>query len=114
MLVIEYGAKDFEKVAWKAIDERQPVQIVVRDGKRGAVKKALDLYRQYFDGRRKGVKDRSLWFKFGYYAIRMPTFWGIYNHAELARAQVVSDEQGDSLLISFFPADFTREVSATH
>ncbi|HEX9275959.1 MAG TPA: hypothetical protein VGA51_06120 [Casimicrobiaceae bacterium] len=104
MQMIEYGSKDFDKNAWAAIDKREPLQLIVRGEKQKTLKRALVFYQDYFDARRRGIKKRSTWLKFGYYGIRAPTFWGIYNHAELARMKVSTEEREDCLIVSFHPS----------
>ena len=102
-MTIEYGIADFDKEAWAAIDRREAVQLVIRGAKSNTLRTALAFYRDYFDARQKGTRRRWTWFKFGYYGIRAPAFWGIYNHAELAGMKVTTDEQGDRLVVSFKP-----------
>src|SRR6266850_7553945 len=104
MLTLEYGIKDFDKAAWAAIDRRESVQLIVKGNKRAVVKRALKHYREYFDAKRRGEAKRGLLLKFGWYGIRMPSFWGVYNHAELAGMQVATEEREDSLFVTFSPA----------
>ena len=104
MLTLDYGARDFDKAAWAAIDRHEEVRLVVRGEKRQSLKRALARYRDYFDAKRRGEAKLSAWLLFGWYGLRMPTFWGIYNHGELARMQVGTEETADSLVITFSPA----------
>src|SRR5262245_44819851 len=103
MLVLEYASKDVDRNAWSAIDRKEPLQLIVRGNKRAALKRALPFYQEYFDARRRGIRKRSFWLKFGYYGLTMPTFWGIYNHAELAGMKIATQEKDDCLVVSFLP-----------
>ena len=103
MRVIEYGANDFDKSAWSTIDNKQPLQVLIRGPRRQPLKRALSYYREYVDARLRGGRKRLTWLKFGYYGFRTPTFWGIYNHAERAGMHITTEDRDDCLVVSFLP-----------
>lgn len=112
--MLEYGAKNFDKAAWEAIDRRESVQLLVKGGKRATVKRALEYYREYFDARRRGQRKRGAWWKFGWYGFRMPAFWAVYNHAELAGMRVATEERDDCLVVTFSPANLAPRSESMH
>ncbi len=114
MVKLDYGIKDFDKTAWSAIDRRETVQLIVRGRKREVVKRALLHYREYFDAKRRGQASRVEWIKFGWYGIRMPTFWSVYNHAEMAGMQVATEGKDDCLLVTFAPATAVPTGTSMH
>jgi len=102
-MIIEYAKNNFDREAWAAIDRREPFQLIVRGGKRKALKRALAFYQEYSEARRRREKKRSTWLKFGFYGFRMPAFWGIYNHAEIAGMSISSEEREDCFVVAFLP-----------
>lgn len=103
MTNIEYGSSNFDREAWAAIDRREPLTLIVRGRKRKALKRALAFYKEYYEAKRRGEKKASTWLKFGLYGLRMPTFWGIYNHAELAGMLISTEETEDCFVVSIVP-----------
>jgi hypothetical protein len=115
---LEYGAKEFDRTAWSAIDRGEIIQLLVRGEKRSAVKRALEFYQEYAYARRLGQKKPWSWWKFGWHGIRAPAFWALYNHAQLAGMRVATEDRVDCLVVTFAPANVATNLapgsSSTH
>ena len=114
MLSLEYGSKDFDRLAWQAIDRRDAVQLLIAGRKRSAVKRAIECYSEYVSSGRSGKRKRSLLLKFAWYVFRVPAFWGLHNHAELAGMQIRTEERDHHLVVMFLPPHMAPGGSLTH
>lgn len=105
MTTLEYGAKEFDKTAWNAIDRGESVRLLIRENKRSAVKSALEFYREYANAKHRGQRKRGAWWMFGWYGFRAPAFWALYNHAQRAGMRVSTEERVDCLVVTFSPVN---------
>jgi hypothetical protein len=101
MLELLYGAKDFDRIAWKEIDEGRPVALRVVGPKKARIHHILSLYDEYDRASRNGVNRRSSLWSFGWRAILAPSIIGLCNHARLAGMSIVVLDKGSTLEVKF-------------
>src|SRR5258706_14624493 len=97
MIELIYGAKNFDRIAWKEIDEGRPVTIRVTGVRKPFVYRILALYAEYDRESRSGRNRRDLLFAFGWRSIFVPSLLGIVNHARLSGMSLTMKDQGSTL-----------------
>lgn len=109
MLTVEYSARDFDDVAWDAIDRGEPVDVVVRGWRVPIIRRSMPLCEAFFGrARRAGRHSRSEILRLGLYGWFSPWLLGSYNHAILAGMAAHWRESDGAIIVSFrrpSPAD---------
>jgi hypothetical protein len=101
MVELLYGAKDFDRVAWREIDEGRPVALRITGSRKARIHRILSLDDEYDRASRNSVNRRSLLFSLGWRAIFAPSIIGLCNHARLAGMSVVVKDKGSTLEVRF-------------
>ena len=101
MLELLYGAKDFDRIAWKEIDEGRPVALKIVGSKKTRVHRILSMYDEYDRASRNGVSRRGLLWSLWWRAMFAPSIIGLCNHARLAGMSVVAVDKGSALEVKF-------------
>jgi len=84
MIELLYGAKDFDRIAWREIDEGRPVALRITGVRKALIHRILSLYAEYDRELRRGVNRRDLLFGFGWRGAFAPSILALCNHARLA------------------------------
>jgi hypothetical protein len=101
MIELLYGSKDFDRIAWREIDQGRPVSIRIARVRKAFIHRLLSLYAHYDQELRKGRNRRDLLFSFGWRGFFAPALIGICNHARLAGMEIVVMDQGSTLEVRF-------------
>ncbi len=104
MLTVEYNARDFDNLAWDAIDRGEQVDIVVRGWRVPIVRRSMPLCETFFGrARRSGLHRPSEILRLGLYGWFCAWLLGTYNHAILAGMTAYWREAEGAIIISFRP-----------
>src|SRR5262245_21225812 len=101
MLELPYGAKDFDRIAWKETNEGRRVALRVVGSKKARIHRILSLYDEYDRASRNGANRRSILWRLGWRAILTPVIVGLCNHARLAGMSVAVQDKGSTLEVKF-------------
>jgi hypothetical protein len=97
---LDYSDPNLYALASSRMENGESVAIRVRSKSANTVKKAIDLDAKYFLLRQEGKNDRLLLARFGWYAFRTPTLWGVLNKARILEADVSTRSEGNELIIT--------------
>ena len=101
MRTIIYGAQSFDLEAFQAIETYEPFVLMVPAKSASQLRHALELRALYFS---QGSPQRGsiwAWIRFGWCALRTPTFWAILNKAELRGIPIRLLDHGTDLHLHF-------------
>src|SRR5574340_302084 len=101
MIELLYGAKDFDRIAWKEIDEGRSVSLRITGFKKGFIHRIIELYAEYDRESRRGINRRDLLFAFAWRSLFAPSILSLCNHARLAGMGIVVKDRGATLEVKF-------------
>jgi hypothetical protein len=113
VLTVQYGAHNFDDLAWRAIDRGEPLEVIVRGWRVPFVRRSMPLCEVFFGRERRSGRHRlSEILRLGLYGWFSPWLLGTYNHAILAGMAAEWREAEGAIIVSFRPlssADQDRE-----
>jgi hypothetical protein len=101
MVELLYGAKDFDRIAWREIDEGRPVALRITGSRKALIHRILTLYAESERASRDGTRERRPLFGLAWRAMFAPSIVGLCNHARLAGMTVVVQDKGSTLEVRF-------------
>lgn len=101
MVLFHYHSRGADKQALRAIEDRIPFDFVVSGSTGRLVRVAIPVWNTVFTRDANFVRRLALGVRLCWYALRTPHFWPVYAQARLRRMEIIVDERGDDVVISF-------------